>query len=143
MSSTGSRESLSPDQNQALRILAAQVMAQLELRRHRRQEVGSSGEKLLLEVAGQSDPGSSLRNAGGRRRLDRGRRSFFCLGSASSTERRTSPTSFESRSTWMRFLPVFGDSAGTPRDRPAEGPDVGRGGQTGARDLSAPVRCRG
>ena len=47
---------LSPDQNQALRILASQVMAQLELRRHRRQEIGSSGEKLLLEVAGLSDP---------------------------------------------------------------------------------------
>ena len=47
---------LSPDQRQALRILAAQVMAQLELRRHRRQEAESSGEKRLPEFAGLSAP---------------------------------------------------------------------------------------
>jgi hypothetical protein len=46
---------LSADQRQGLRILAAQVMAQLELRRHRRQETETSSEKLLLEVAGLSD----------------------------------------------------------------------------------------
>jgi GAF domain-containing protein len=46
---------LSPEQCQALRILAAQVMAQLELRRRRRHETERSGEKLLLEVAGLSD----------------------------------------------------------------------------------------
>lgn len=47
---------LSADQSEALRVLAAQVVAQLELRRHRRQESESSGEKLLLEVAGLSQP---------------------------------------------------------------------------------------
>ena len=50
---------LSDEQRQALRVLAAQVVAQLELRRHRRQEADSSGEKLLLEVAGLSDPKES------------------------------------------------------------------------------------
>ena len=47
---------LSVDQRDALRVLAGQVVAQLELRRHRRQESESSGEKLLLEVAGLSQP---------------------------------------------------------------------------------------
>jgi Protein kinase domain len=47
---------LSIEHRRALRVLAAQVMAQLELRRHRRQEAESSGERLLLEVAGLSDP---------------------------------------------------------------------------------------
>ena len=47
---------LSADQRDALRVLAGQVVAQLELRRHRRQESESSGEKLLLEVAGLSQP---------------------------------------------------------------------------------------
>ena len=46
---------LSPEQCQGLRILAAQVVAQLELRRRRRQEVERSGEKLLLEVTGLAD----------------------------------------------------------------------------------------
>jgi serine/threonine protein kinase len=47
---------LSLEQRQALRVLAAQVVAQLELRRHRSREAESSGEKLLLEVSGLSDP---------------------------------------------------------------------------------------
>jgi len=47
---------LSLDHREALRVLAGQVVAQLELRRHRRQESESSGEKLLLEVAGLSQP---------------------------------------------------------------------------------------
>jgi hypothetical protein len=47
---------LSGEQRRALRVLADQVVAQLELRRHRRQEAESSGEKMLLEVAGLSDP---------------------------------------------------------------------------------------
>lgn len=46
---------LSPEQCQALRVLAAQVVAQLELRRRRRQETERSGEKLILEVAGLAD----------------------------------------------------------------------------------------
>src|SRR5262249_26328020 len=46
---------LSREQCQALRILAAQVVAQLELRRRRRQEIERSGEKLLLEVTGLSE----------------------------------------------------------------------------------------
>ena len=46
---------LSPEQCQALRVVAAQVVAQLELRRRRRQEIERSGEKLLLEVAGLAD----------------------------------------------------------------------------------------
>jgi len=50
---------LSPEQCQALRVLATQVMAQLELRRRRRVEVERSGEKLILEVAGLSDASAS------------------------------------------------------------------------------------
>jgi GAF domain-containing protein len=46
---------LSEDQRSSLRVLAAQVVAQLELRRYRRQEAETSGEKLLLEVAGLTD----------------------------------------------------------------------------------------
>jgi eukaryotic-like serine/threonine-protein kinase len=46
---------LSPEQCRALRVVAAQVVAQLELRRRRRQEIERSGEKLLLEVAGLAD----------------------------------------------------------------------------------------
>ncbi|HKD17378.1 MAG TPA: protein kinase [Thermoanaerobaculia bacterium] len=46
---------LSPEQCQFLRVLASQVVAQLELRRRRRQEIERSGEKLLLEVAGLAD----------------------------------------------------------------------------------------
>jgi eukaryotic-like serine/threonine-protein kinase len=46
---------LSPEQCQALRVLAAQVVAQLELRRRRRHEIERSGEKMLLEVAGLAD----------------------------------------------------------------------------------------
>ncbi len=49
-----SRE-LSPGQRKSLKILASQVIAQLELRRRKRQEVERSGERLLLEVAGLSD----------------------------------------------------------------------------------------
>lgn len=47
---------LSEEQTRALSVLAAQVVAQLELRRHRRLEAESSGEKLLLEVAGLAEP---------------------------------------------------------------------------------------
>jgi GAF domain-containing protein/predicted Ser/Thr protein kinase len=46
---------LSPEQCQGLRIVAAQVVAHLELRRHRRHEMESSGEKMLLEAAGLGD----------------------------------------------------------------------------------------
>lgn len=54
---------LPPEDREALRVLAAQVMAQLELRRRRR-ESDSSGERLLLEVSGLSDPppGEGLAN---------------------------------------------------------------------------------
>ena len=51
---------LSPEQCQALRVLASQVVAQLELRRRRRQEIERSGEKLLLEVAGLAEAAPAL-----------------------------------------------------------------------------------
>ena len=56
-----SRE-LSPEQRQSLTILASQVVAQLELRRRKRQEVERSAERLLLEVAGLSDERSGSKD---------------------------------------------------------------------------------
>jgi predicted Ser/Thr protein kinase len=47
---------LSDDQKDGLRVLARQVMAQMELAMRRRLEVENSGERLLLEAAGLSDP---------------------------------------------------------------------------------------
>ena len=47
---------LSGDQKDGLRVLARQVMAQMELAVRRRVEQENSGEKLLLEVAGLSEP---------------------------------------------------------------------------------------
>ena len=47
--------SLSTAQQDGLRVLARQIMAQLELKRRRREDAKSSGEKLLLQVAGLSD----------------------------------------------------------------------------------------
>jgi hypothetical protein len=49
---------LSEDQRDALRVLARQVVAQMELRRSRRAKAESSGERLLLEVAGIKGPAS-------------------------------------------------------------------------------------
>ena len=46
---------LSAAQQDGLRVLARQIMAQLELKRRRRQDAKSSGEKLLLQIAGLSD----------------------------------------------------------------------------------------
>lgn len=46
---------LAPAQIEALKTLARQVMAQLELRVRRRSEREQSGEKLMLEVAGLAD----------------------------------------------------------------------------------------
>jgi GAF domain-containing protein len=54
---------LSPEGREALRILAAQVAAQLELRRRRR-EADGSGEKLLLEVSGLSDADAGASDGG-------------------------------------------------------------------------------
>jgi hypothetical protein len=47
---------LSDEQKDALRVLARQVMAQMELARRRRIDEETSGERLLLEVAGISEP---------------------------------------------------------------------------------------
>ncbi len=47
---------LTEEQRDGLRVLARQVMAQLELARRRRVDEETSGERLLLEVAGLSDP---------------------------------------------------------------------------------------
>lgn len=47
---------LSGEQKEGLRVLARQVMAQLELARRRRTDSETSGERLLLEVAGLSEP---------------------------------------------------------------------------------------
>jgi serine/threonine protein kinase len=47
---------LSEEQRDGLRVLARQVMAQLELARRRRIDEETSGERLLLEVAGLSEP---------------------------------------------------------------------------------------
>ncbi|HEY2797492.1 MAG TPA: protein kinase [Thermoanaerobaculia bacterium] len=47
---------LSDEQKESLRVLARQVMAQLELARRRRLDEETSGERLLLEVAGLSEP---------------------------------------------------------------------------------------
>jgi predicted Ser/Thr protein kinase len=47
---------LSGEQKDGLRVLARQVMAQMELAVRRRREVENSGERLLLEAAGLSDP---------------------------------------------------------------------------------------
>jgi GAF domain-containing protein len=47
---------LTEEQRDGLRVLARQVMAQLELARRRRMDEESSGERLLLEVAGLSEP---------------------------------------------------------------------------------------
>jgi hypothetical protein len=47
---------LSDEQKAGLRVLARQVMAQLELARRRRMDEETSGERLLLEVAGLSEP---------------------------------------------------------------------------------------
>ena len=47
---------LTEEQKDGLRILARQVMAQLELARRRRVDEETSGERLLLEVAGLSEP---------------------------------------------------------------------------------------
>jgi hypothetical protein len=46
---------LTDPQVEALRALARQVMAQVELRHRRRSERQQSGEKLILEVAGLVD----------------------------------------------------------------------------------------
>lgn len=51
---------LVPGQIEALKTLARQVMAQLELRRRRRSDREQSGEKLMLEVAGLADREPSL-----------------------------------------------------------------------------------
>jgi serine/threonine protein kinase len=56
---------LSEDQRDALRVLARQVVAQMELRRRRRAEAESSGERLLLEVAGIKGPTPGHGPAGG------------------------------------------------------------------------------
>jgi serine/threonine protein kinase len=56
---------LSPEQCQALRVLAAQVVAQLELRRRRRLEIERSGEKLILEVAGLAEAPAETESAHG------------------------------------------------------------------------------
>ena len=50
---------LSPDEIEGLRALSRQVMAQLELRRRRREEREPSSEKLILEVAGLVDRASA------------------------------------------------------------------------------------
>jgi len=47
---------LSDEQKDGLRVLARQVMAQMELARRRRLDEENSGERLLLEVAGLSEP---------------------------------------------------------------------------------------
>ncbi len=59
---------LTGDQQDGLRVLARQAMAQLELAQLRRLETENSGERLLLEVAGLSDPPPpSLPASGGTR----------------------------------------------------------------------------
>ncbi len=47
---------LSDEQKEGLRVLSRQVMAQMELARRRRLDEETSGERLLLEVAGLSEP---------------------------------------------------------------------------------------
>jgi GAF domain-containing protein len=47
---------LSGEQKDGLRVLARQVMAQMELARRRRTDQETSGERLLLEAAGLSEP---------------------------------------------------------------------------------------